>query len=502
MVLGIGLAGLLTGPLAAEDAWHEKFGMMARVIVAGLDQAQNAKKTKGDPEGLAAWAEKAYAYVMPTKLRVAVAPFDQEKIRLSKEVADEFNDALYAALLEQAGARYQLVARKKLTAIITDLQETGAWETSNRNPINALMVNAQNIDVLIVGRIRISGQTAFLRYAALGMGGAVTFAQTKRYEFKLNPDDAKITRPTVSLDWAIRNAAESLSGQVHDLEELLLGGIRFEDSGTQPAFGRYLQGLLSSAVRKAFSNPAVAKQIKVNALDSYRGYDRGIDIKAKQLVADTPAHRDKSYVLRGEYWELPGSIELRVSLKGAKGVAASWVGHIRLEDTAGRTLRPKGEFGTLRDNDGFGPFAFHLTSNRGDDAAYRIGEKMHLNIRLDRDAWTYCFYKQSDGKVIQILPNPHFWKRFKEPRLKGNVLHTIPGEKLFPFELKFSLPVGTELVKCFAVTRDVTNDLPPDLRGRSLDPLPQDLASTLPSVFQRLPSAAVSEASFVVTVDR
>jgi hypothetical protein len=125
---------------------------------------------------------------------------------------------------------------------------------------------------------------------------------------------------------------------------------------------------------------------------------------------------------------------------------------------------------------------------------------MNLVIRLDRDAWIYCFYRQVDGKTIQILPNPEFWKRYREPRLKGGIPHTIPGEALFPFEFQFVLPAGTELVKCFAVSRDVTAELPPELRGRSLDPLPREVGRSLSSLFRRLPDAAVSEASFVVTV--
>lgn len=483
-VLGIGLAACLSAVATAEDTRDDKFFDIALDILAGLDKVQHAKRPKGASEGFA-------------KLRVAIRPFDQEKIKLSKEVADEFNDAMYAALLQQAGARYRFIARQKLTEIITDMQQTGAWEASARNPINALMVKAQKVDVLITGKIRMSNQTAFLRYSAVGMDAEI-IAQTAPYAFKLSREEAKIRRPTVSLEQAVQDATASLSDQVHDLEELLLGGIRFEDSGAQPGFGHYLQGRLSSAMQKAFSNAALGKQIKVNPLDGYSGYDRGIDIKAKQLVAETPASRDKTYVLRGKYWELPGSIELRVNLKGANGASASWLGHIQPDAAAGHTLRPRGNFGALRDNDGLGPFAFHLTSNRGEDAAYRFGENLNLLIRLDRDAWTYCFYKQSNGSMFKILPN----SGYKKALLRGNVPHMMgDGRSFFPFKFTFGPPAGTELVKCFAVSRDITNDLPRELRGWSFDPLPQHLASTLPSVFQRLPNAAVSEASFVVTVN-
>ena len=493
------LAVCLWTPVAAQDNRREAFREMAHEIISGLDRTRRTDANGDKEAALATYMRKAYDYVRPKRLRIAVAPFDQDDIKIAKTVADGFNESLYSALLKKAGGRYDFFARRKLEALIRDLRETGAWEAADGNPINALMRSATNIDVLIEGRIRITAQYVVLTYTALGMDGRV-LALTDRKELKLSRDDAKITRPTMSLDRAIRTAAEHLSSQVPDLEELLLGGIRFEDTGAQPGFGRYLQGRLASAMEAASGNAVTARTIKVKPLRAYRGFDRGIDVTAKTLITSIPSDRANVHVLRGTYWELPGSIELRVDLKGEKGASATWIGWIRADDTAGRRIRPTGDFGSLRDNDGRGPFAFHLTSDRGKDAAYRIGEKMNLMIRLDREAWMYCFYRQSDGKTIQIFPNSHFWKRYKEPRLKGGVLHTIPGEALFPFDFSFVPPAGVELVKCFAVSRDVTAELPPEMRGGSLDPLPRKVGLSLSSLFARLPEAAVSEASFVVTL--
>ena len=89
-----------------------------------------------------------------------------------------------------------------------------------------------------------------------------------------------------------------------------------------------------------------------------------------------------------------------------------------------------------------GPFSFHLTTNRGDDPAYSIGEYLNLMIRLDRDAWVYCFYQQSDASLVQIFPNPEMISQ--EPRLAGDLLHTIPGETSFPFKLRLTEPAGYE----------------------------------------------------------
>ena len=145
-----------------------------------------------------------------------------------------------------------------------------------------------------------------------------------------------------------------------------------------------------------------------------------------------------------------------------------------------------------------GPFAFHLTTNRGEDPAYSIGEYLNLLIRLDRDAWVYCFYQQSDASLMQIFPNPQMISQ--EPRLAGGVLHTIPGETIFPFKLRLTEPAGYEALRCFATSRNVTAELPKYLQGKSLGALPPGTEHRLAGVFSDLPDVKVSEKQLVITV--
>ena len=78
----------------------------------------------------------------------------------------------------------------------------------------------------------------------------------------------------------------------------------------------------------------------------------------------------------------------------------------------------------------------------------------------------------------------------------------MPDEKeeLFPYELEVAGPPGNELIKCFAASRDVTSELPRELRGLSDDALPQNMVENLPSRFQQLPDVAISEQSFIMTI--
>ena len=52
------------------------------------------------------------------------------------------------------------------------------------------------------------------------------------------------------------------------------------------------------------------------------------------------------------------------------------------------------------------------------------------------------------------------------------------------------------------LSRDVTKDLPKELRGRSLDPLPRRIVLRLSKSFNGLKGTALSEASLAVTVTK
>jgi hypothetical protein len=147
-----------------------------------------------------------------------------------------------------------------------------------------------------------------------------------------------------------------------------------------------------------------------------------------------------------------------------------------------------------------GTIQFDLTSDKGKEPVYRICDRLDLRMQTDRDAWIYCYYTQSDGKTMAILPNPEFWEEASEPRFSGGILHRMPGDKTYPFDLIVGEPTGVDFIKCFAVSRDVTWELPEALRGESWEPIMPSLVTKLSEVFRNLPETAISEASLTVTV--
>ncbi len=141
------------------------------------------------------------------------------------------------------------------------------------------------------------------------------------------------------------------------------------------------------------------------------------------------------------------------------------------------------------------PIVLKLSSARGPDPVYHVGEKLSLSIELDRNAWLYCFYRQADDRMFKIFPNAHHDMAL----LDGGRVHMVPGDN-FPFDLNVTEPPGTETVRCFAASRDVTADLPTSLRGLTALPLPAGVDRRLTEIFQGLSNVTVSEAKLVIIV--
>ena len=474
------------------------FDRLAKELIADVQRTLSHVPAQNKTEAAINYLKKAYAHAYGKKPRIALWPFRRDLIPISKIVADQVNDSFLASLLDHAAGRYEFVARDALKAIISDLHETGGLDVAPDDPIAALMQKARKIDILIEGKMHLDGRRISLTYKAVRMDGAIAGQTSPAY---LHLKDPEVLTPPklLSIDQAIDAAARALADQAGDMTELRLGGIRYQKTGLQPDFARFLQSKLSAALEMQFSNVISERHISVveSQLDDRL---RGVTVEEKQLRDESFANDDTSYLLSGDYWLLADTVELRFNLKNRRNKSASWTGRIAASSASGLQIKPASDFENMRENDGLGPFKFQLTSGKGRDPIYRIDEKLDLVIRADDEAWVYCFYRQANDKVIQIFPNPFFWKRFKSPRLAAGVAHTVPGEKLFPFDLKITPPAGRELVKCFAASRDITAELPKGLRGTSLLPLPETLVGRLSDAFRAPPHTAIAEASLVVTV--
>jgi hypothetical protein len=85
--------------------------------------------------------------------------------------------------------------------------------------------------------------------------------------------------------------------------------------------------------------------------------------------------------------------------------------------------------------------------------------------------------------------------------LAGGRTHRVPGE-IYPFDLNITEPPGKESLICFASNRNVTSDLPGELRELDLSPVSSENAKRLGEIFKGLPDTAVTEADMTITVSR
>jgi hypothetical protein len=445
--------------------------------------------------------DRAYPYVTGKRARIAIMPFDEDDIPISSVAADLFNRQLEAALQRHPKRSFKLVARRNLKALIDDMHQTGGLDDAGSR-VTALIKRASDIDALVIGSIVLAGDSVKLGYEVSRRDGDL-MAATGTQSIELNNSERPAGVKPVSFSQAIKQAARALHDGAPDMSELIRSGVRYENSGAQPGFGRLVEERVSAELVALFTNSLTERKLTVRhvLMPVTRG---GIKVKGRALTNDGQAKSQRSYVLSGKWWVWPenGYVALRLKLTNSRRQVVSWTGHIRLEEIKGMELYPADDLRVMRQNDGRGPIGFHLASDRGEDPTYKIGETIDMIIRVDQKAWLYCFYRQSDGEILQIFPNPYFWKKFKEPALKAKVQYTIPGPDTFPFLLKFSPPTGIDLLKCFATGRDVTSELNLFLRGENTEPLPKGIGPKLSPIFRRLPDAKVSEASLVITVTK
>ena len=427
--------------------------------------------------------------------KVAILPFREDDIPISPGIANEYNAELLASLIRKSSDEYHFLPREELSVIIQDMTDLGEFDDGVESPRSALLKNAR-ADITVMGTLRLRRDAISLSYKVVGTRDAEILATTKPRRIPLSGEERM---EFLTLDQAVSKAAKYFTDNAHDMAELRLAGLRFGDSGIQTPFGPYFEGYISDALKKSFSNVITGGKLIVSRAEltpeQVEGL-RGTDIAGKTMLPENFDPSPGVYVLSGNYWDFGVSVEISVSLKDGGGRSVAWRDRVIAESfPPGLEIRPAGNFGMLRENDGIGPIEFNLSSDRGKDPAYRIGEKLNLLIKTDRDAWLYCFYRQTDRRWVKLFPNTHH----TNASVPGSRMLTIPGV-FYPFDMTIMEPLGADLIKCFATTRDVTESLPEKLKPSDGSYVPAGWDAKLLRVFRSLENAGLTEASLVVTV--
>jgi hypothetical protein len=304
----------------------------------------------------------------------------------------------------------------------------------------------------------------------------------------------------LSLDAAIKAAADHLIQSAAGLKEIQAGGIFFEGTEVQPPAGQFIQEQLLSAMVEQGSNVLTNKTIRVRGISIEPATPGAVE--ASDLDSKAVARKNGSHFLNGRYWIRGDALDLRVSLIQPDGGTIDWRGRIRLSEFKGIELRPQNS-ASLGVPLPKAAYAFQVTSPKGISPTYKVGDELQLMIRIGREAWLYCFYVDSKGQVLPIFPAPPKLGGIRSNRLEPNQLIKLPDPEkdVFRFTIN-SDTVGEELVSCYATVRDVRADLPPSLFPEHLSTIAFLSIDKLRQIFRDLKDAQVAESVVTMTIIR
>lgn len=118
----------------------------------------------------------------------------------------------------------------------------------------------------------------------------------------------------------------------------------------------------------------------------------------------------------------------------------------------------------------------NLTSDRGSNASYKVGELFNVSLSLAGRGQAYCYYEDASGNTARIFPN-----RFRaNSELKAGEAVKLSGGG---FKIKFDRP-GKERIACMASSQEV---IPPSaLTGfADLQPLPGTSLDTVVAQYKQ-----------------
>ncbi len=397
------------------------------------------------------------------------------------------------------------------------LNRVGALQVVGDDSIEQIERNLRNVDFFLSGTILEQSNDIFAVFKLTSRSNGSIVASTEPLAVPPSLVASACGDGAVPIDAATRQIADEFRDRAHQMQHMVVEGGYYANTNGKTEFSQYLEELIVASLTSAFEDPISQRVLSVQYLHSVDSGSllamRGLDITATELaeglvetmIAGVEVDPENVYRLRFRYWPCDGAARLVVRLQGNSGETHSWIGSVRLatvpDDLSLVPPRPT----ETRDWGPDGAFTFQMTSQRGPNPSFRPGERFETLFRLSRDAWLFCFYTDSDGDTVQVLPNPFQIDRADANFYPGNKLHLFPDKERLPEPDPFDLTVndktfGIEVFRCFATSRDIRDDLPTALRGTSLEPIDPRYATRLREIFQALEGASISTASMTVTV--
>ena len=311
--------------------------------------------------------------------------------------------------------------------------------------------------------------------------------------------------PFNSIDEAAAAAADYLVASAGNVGLVRNGGVRLAGTGTQPPFARRLSKQLMTAITsKASASGATPRIETVAATPQQLDRFRNRTIRSDEMELEFAGIPGDGWLITGDYQLLGSQVSMNVYAERRGADTLHWYGTMPANTIPSglAVSMPQSFVSNIQTDWAAAGKGLYVTTDYGTNPLYRIGERMNLMIMVPEQSYLYCYYYQSSGEVMPIYPNPYHWDNNLIKPLAPGVLHTIPEVGNSSFSFDFAEPAGIEQIRCFATSRDVTNELPKMMQGRFFRPLTATGTQKLPQYFAELTNVQVAEASVVVTVAR
>ena len=427
------------------------------------------------------------------KTRVGVLPFDPARAPLPEAALRRIYNDMLAQLTARPPGCVEFLDARSMRAILRHLQQTGAYDRKGMSAIKALRGANADADLLLVGQITSANGRFYLDYRLIGRKTGKLLARLRARELPNAHVEVTSADSALPVSEATRQAARELIAQAPRMTALAVDGIYFQDTRQQTSGGRYLRDKLRDRLVRVYANTLSGKALRLVSKGA-RAEDDGI------------------YVLSGHYRIMGGdAVDLSVTLRNASGMTASWSGLARIYGLEGLRWRPEEEAGTqtaaARPDEASGPgnpFGFELISDHGVEAIYAPGEELRLKMRLERTAYVYCYYTGVRGETAALIPNPRWIRKSgrKSFRVRKYVMTALPepGRDGFILRVSRRATKGEALVRCYAASRDITAELPAQLRGAGDGLAPPELAARMNTVFQALKGVTLATAKLKIRI--
>ena len=482
-MLAVCVLGLAAGTLAVK-AEDDALNQLATALAAGVAEHFSAE-TCAAPPSLGIW------------------PFDKTQTPLGETAVDGLYDELVAALVARAPPCVSIMDGAGIGAVLGYLHRTGALAEAGGNPVVALEAANRAVDIVVLPKLSVQAGKVLLSLKAVQRDSGETLVQTEALALPASRTDVFLSDTARDVETSVSAAVRYLADQAHDMSRLVPAGVFYQDTGTQPDFARYFQERIVAGLVDAMSNVISGHALSVLKPEFDLSADLGEKLSPRDLdPLSRIAERDGAqglYQLRGTYWVLGEVVDMTVTLQAADGRTHIWQGRLNARELGGMALQPGNAAVDQEANDG--SFAMIMTSPRGENPVYHPGEELTVYFRTDRRAWLYCFYIDSSGEVIEVLPNA-FQKDFAQGHmLSPFVLHALPDPRRDPFTFRIDeSSLGEERLKCLATSRNVTDDLPTVLQGLGFDAIPAATAVEIDEIFDAIPNVELARASVTVTI--